>query len=182
MSRKTVCLRGAFAALAITALAAPAAVQAQPKIAVINTEQILVESSTGKKALGELKKVQEAKENDLKARQQEIRDLQTKASEGRLSLSQDKLTEMEKQLEDKLIALRRLQDDATRDLNKRRDDVLQQIDAKVMPIINQLGKEGGYTVIFRKFESGLIFVDEAVDITPQVIQRLDGGGGGTAGK
>ncbi|MGH9362653.1 MAG: OmpH family outer membrane protein [Thermoanaerobaculia bacterium] len=180
MSRKTVHLRGAFLALTLAALAAPAAAQGQLKIAVIDTEQILLNSATGKKALAELKKVQEQKEGELRARQQEIKDLQTKAQEGRLSLSQDKLSELEKQLEDKLISARRLQDDATRDLNKRRDEVLAQIDQKVMPIINQLGKEGGYTMIFRKFESGLIFVDEAVDITQQVIQRLDGGG--AAGK
>jgi hypothetical protein len=43
-----------------------------------------------------------------------------------------------------------------------------------MPVINQVGKELGYTLIFRKFESGLIYADEAVDITASIIQRLDG--------
>jgi Skp family chaperone for outer membrane proteins len=173
MSYKPTSKRGA-ALLALAVLAAPAAARAQMKIAVINTEQILTESETGKKALADLKKLQEAKEGELKARQDEIKTLQTKAQEGRLSLAEDKLRELEKQLEDKVISARRLQDDATRELNKRRDEVLASIDAKVMPIINQLGAEGGYTVIFRKFESGLIFVDESVDITQQVIQRLDG--------
>ena len=31
----------------------------------------------------------------------------------------------------------------------------------------------GYTMIFRKFESGLIYADEAIDITNVVIQRMD---------
>jgi Skp family chaperone for outer membrane proteins len=82
---------------------------------------------------------------------------------------------MDKQMEDKVIALRRFQDDATRELNKRKDEVLGSIDQKVMPVINQVGKEQGYTLIFRKFESGLIYADEGVDITGSVIQRLDGG-------
>jgi outer membrane protein len=155
---------------------APAARQAGPiKIAVIDTEQILLSSQTGKKALADLKKLQEQKEGELRTRQQEIKDLQTKVADGRLSLAQDKLAEMDKQLEDKVIALRRYQDDATREMNKRKDEVLGGIDAKVMPVINQIGKEMGYTVIFRKFESGLIYADEAVDITPVIIQRLDGG-------
>jgi Skp family chaperone for outer membrane proteins len=46
----------------------------------------------------------------------------------------------------------------------------------VFPIINTLGKEGGYTLIFNKFQSGLVYADEAIDITDLVIQRLDGGG------
>jgi outer membrane protein len=158
---------------------APAAPAARPaagplRLAVIDTERILLESATGKKALADLKKLQEQKEGELRSRQQEIKDLQGKISDGRLSLAQDKLEEMNKQVEDKLIALRRLQDDATRELNKRKDDVLGQIDQKVMPVINQVGKEQGYTLIFRKFESGLIYADEAVDITGSVIQRLDG--------
>jgi outer membrane protein len=164
---------------AATAQGAPAGL----KIAVLDTEQILLASQTGKKALADLKKVQEQKENEGRTRQQEIKDLQTKLNDGRNSLAADRLTEMEKQLEDKVIALRRFQDDANRELGKRRDEVLAAVDKKVMPVINQLGKEQGYTLIFRKFESGLIYADEAVDITAQVIQRLDGGAGGaTQGK
>jgi outer membrane protein len=169
------------------ALAAPAVSAAQPvapaqpgaiKIAVIDTEKILMTSAAGKKALADLKKVQEAKEKELAGKQQEIKDMQAKLTDGRLSLAQDKLDEMQKQLEDRVIALRRMQEDATSDLNKKRDQVLGQIDQQVMPVINQAGKQLGYTLIFRKFESGLIYADEAIDITDSIIQRLDAGATG----
>jgi outer membrane protein len=177
------------AALAL-ALATPMAATAQApapaasglKIAVIDTEQVLLGSQTGKKALADLKKMQEQKEGEARTKSQEIKDLQTKINDGRMSLAQDKLTEMEKQLEDRIIALKRFQDDANRELNKRKDEALAQIDKRVMPVINQVGKEQGYTLIFRKFESGLIYADEAVDITNLIIQRLDAGGGATQGK
>jgi Skp family chaperone for outer membrane proteins len=45
-----------------------------------------------------------------------------------------------------------------------------------MPVINRIGKEGGYSFIFRKYESGLIYADESGDITEQVIQRMDSEG------
>ncbi|HYN23064.1 MAG TPA: OmpH family outer membrane protein [Thermoanaerobaculia bacterium] len=144
------------------------------KIAVIDTEKILLTSNTGKKALADLKKLQEQKEGEARTKQQEVKDLQAKITDGRLSLAQDKLTEMEKQLEEKVIGLRRFQEDANSELGKRRDQILAQIDQKVMPVINTVGKEMGYTLIFRKFESGLIYADEAVDITNAIIQRLDG--------
>ncbi len=173
------------------ALATPFAASAQApqaptggaiKIAVIDTERILLNSQTGKKALADLKKLQEQKENEAKTKQQEIKDIQTRLNDGRNSLSQDKLAEMEKQLEDRVIALRRFQDDANRDLGKKRDEVLAQVDQRVMPVINQVGKELGYTLIFRKFESGLIYADEAVDITVAIIQRLDAAGAAAPGK
>ena len=172
--------------LAPAAQAAPAPSAASPapaagagggggaiRVAVIDTEKILLSSAAGKKAIAELKKIQEQKEAELRGRQQEIKDLQDKVAQGRLSLAQDKLAEMAKQLEDKEIALRRLSDDAGRELNKKKDDLLGSIDEKVMPVINQIGKEQGYTMIFRKFESGLIYADDAIDITNSVVQRLD---------
>jgi outer membrane protein len=165
------------------ALAVPLAAQAAPaaaapsggaiKIAVIDTEKILLSSVAGKKAVADLKKLQEQREGELRAKAQELKDLQAKISDGRLSLAQDKLADLSKQLEEKDIVLRRAQDDATRELNKKRDDMLAAIDEKVMPVINQVGHELGYTLIFRKFESGLIYADDAVDITASVVQRLD---------
>jgi outer membrane protein len=177
-------LAGSLLAPARSAQAAPAAPAAAPaaaagaaggalRVAVIDTEKILLSSVAGKKAIAELKKIQEQKEAELRGRQQEIKDLQDKLAQGRLSLAQDKLAEMAKTLEDKEISLRRLSDDASRDLNKKKDDLLGSIDEKVMPVINQIGKEQGYTMIFRKFESGLIYADDAIDITGSVIQRLD---------
>jgi outer membrane protein len=171
-------VRGAQAAPAAAPASAPVTTGSSSsggalRVAVIDTEKILLSSQAGKKAIAELKKIQEQKEAELRGRQQEIKDLQDKLTQGRLSLAQDKLAEMAKALEDKEIALRRLSDDASRDLNKKKDDLLGSIDEKVMPVINQLGKEQGYTMIFRKFESGLIYADDAIDITASVIQRLD---------
>lgn len=167
-------------ALAVPSVAtaqAPAASNGAIKIAVIDTEKILLSSQAGKKAVADLKKLQETKENELRTKAQELKDLQTKLSEGRLSLAQDKLADLSKQYEEKEIALRRLQDDATRELNKKRDEMLAGIDGRVMPVINQAGKDLGYTLIFRKFESGLIYADEAIDITNVIIQRLDAAAG-----
>ena len=164
------------AAPAAAQQAAPAAAPAPAgpvRIAVIDTEKILMSSVAGKKAVADLKKLQDQRENELRAKAQELKDLQTKISEGRLSLAQDKLADLSKQYEEKEITLRRQQDDATRELNKKRDEMLAQIDDRVMPVINQVGKDLGYTLIFRKFESGLIYADEAIDITSVIIQRLD---------
>ena len=167
-------LRTVFAAaLLLTAAgAAPASAQAL-KVAVINTEQVLLESETGKAVLAELRQVREAKEAEGQALQTEAEDLRKRLTEGRLSLAEDKIAQLEQQLEEKGIALRRFQDDASRELNKRRDEVLAGIDRKVLPIINQVGQEQGYSLIFRKFESGLVFASEEIDITGEIIRRLD---------
>lgn len=155
------------------------------KVAVISTQDIIQGSQQGKKAIEQLQGLQQQKENEIKAKQQEINDLRNRIAEGRLSLAEDKLQELNDQLETKAKELRRMQEDASAELKKRQDEILQGIENQVMPIINQIGKENGYTMIFRKYESGLVYVDEAVDITQMVIQRLDqqtaGQSGGSSG-
>ena len=81
--------------------AARSAAPAHPRSRVIDTEKILLSSARGKKAVGELKRLQEQREKELGAHAAEIKDLQTKINDGRLSLAQDKLADSTKSIEEK---------------------------------------------------------------------------------
>jgi outer membrane protein len=80
---------------------------------------------------------------------------------------------MTKELEDKTIAIRRFEDDAKRELDEARRRELGGLEQRILPIIDQIGKERGYTLIFNKFQSGLVYADETVDITDDVITRFN---------
>jgi len=172
------------ATLALGLLGGADGVEAQSgKIAVISTQEIIEGSAAGKKAIGALRALQQQKEDEVRQKQQEITDLRNQLAEGRLSLAEEKLQQLQDQLEARAKELRRLQEDASAELNKRQEEVLKGIEEQVMPIISRVGQENGYSMIFRKFDSGLVYVDDAVDITQMVIQRLDqemaGQGGST---
>lgn len=62
---------------------------------------------------------------------------------------------------------------AEKKFNETRDRMLASADARIMPIIQTLGKELRAAAIFRKHESGLIYGDDSLDITNTVIQRAD---------
>lgn len=158
---------------AAAAWAVPAAGQTAIKLAVIDVERILLESNRGKAALEEIDALRQQMGQQAQGMQKEITDLRTRIQEGGLSLAEGTLADLRKQLEDKMIALQRFNDDATRELTKKRNEVLDQIEQSVFPVINQIGKEGGYTLIFNKFNSGLVYADETVDITARVIERYN---------
>ena len=42
-----------------------------------------------------------------------------------------------------------------------------------MPIIQELGREMKLQLVFNKFQSGLVYADESLDITEQVIKRFN---------
>ena len=164
-----------FVAGSLMALAGSpvAAQQEAPKVAVINVVKLLEESEPGKRGLEELRELQQAKAAARDALRDEVQSLRTKITEGQFSLSEDKLAELQKALEDKGIELQRFNDDATRELQKRQEKMLTDIQGLVMPIIEAVGEEGGYTMIFNKFESGLVYASDAIDITAVVMKRLN---------
>lgn len=159
-------------------LSASTGLAQEQKIAVIDVQRILEESVEGKKVIEELQKLQTEKAAGLQSLKDQFDEAQRQYTDGRLTLSSDKLTEMEKQLEDLTIQLRRMQDDAQRDLQKKQQDDFQKIEAQVMPIISTVGEELGYTLIFNKFQSGLVYAAEAVDITGIVVERFNAMTGG----
>jgi outer membrane protein len=166
----------ALAALALAALlAAGASAQETAKLGVIDVERILQESVAGKAVIEQLKQLQEQKRAELQAKRDSLDELRKRYTDSRLTLADDKLAEMEKQLEDRTIELQRAQDDAQRDMQKRQGEAFGRIETQVLPIIDQVGKELGFTLIFNKYQSGLLFAADGVDITDVVIQRFDQG-------
>lgn len=178
---KTQSVLRAAALPALLLLASPAAAQ-QMKVAIIDSDRIVSDSTRGKAALERLKTLQEQKVAEGRRLQQEITDLRKRIDEGRLSLAPDKLEELRRQLQEKGIAFERFQTDASRQLEEERETALAAIEKDVLVVIDAIGKEQGYTFIFNKFRSGLVFADDATDITAQVIQRFDASGARPAGR
>jgi outer membrane protein len=166
-------LLAAAAIAAFGLVAAPQVASAQAKVAVVDAQRLVTDSTAGKAALARLRQVQEQKVAEFKTKQEELDGLRRRISEGRLSLAEDKLAELEKELEDKGTAFRRFQEDAEREFKKQQEQAFADIEKKVAPIIEEIGREQGLSLIFNKFQSGLVYADEASDITDQVIQRFD---------
>jgi len=146
---------------------------AATRMAVIDVQRLLFDSKVGQEAVEVLRNLREQKQAEAETHQSEITALRDRLAEGRLSLSQDRLAELEKQVEDKLIDYQRFQDDAERALQEGQENAFGQIERDVMPIINQLAVELDYSVIFNKFQSGLLFASETIDITDTVLERFD---------
>lgn len=156
----------------VLAVALPAAAQ-QLSIAVIDVQRVVTESDPGKQALQKLKLLQDAKIDEGRALQQNLTSLQEQMSKQRFTLSEERLADLSKQMEDGQILLQRFQDDAERELDEARRRELGGLEGRIIPVINDIGAERGFTLIFNKFQSGLVYADETVDITDDVIRRFN---------
>ena len=170
--------------LCLVAILGPAVWAQEPggvqptRVGVIDVQRLVIESKTGKEMLDQLKNLREQKSAEGEALQQEVQDLQARLQDGQSSLSAERIGALEKEIEDKLIQLRRFADDADRVLQKEQDQAFARIERDVMPIIARVGQEQGFTLLFNKYESGLVFANEQVDITDLILQLYDESVGG----
>lgn len=151
---------------------------AQTKFAVIDVEKLVAESPKGKAGREEMEKLRTSKRTELETQQQELLELRKRMDEGRLSLAADKLQEMQEELEAKAVALKRSEDDANREIQRRGEKLMADIEKQILPLIQQVGQEQGFTLIFNKYQSGLLYADSAIDITQQVIDSMAAASGG----
>ncbi len=167
--------------VAVAAMAVPMVAQSVPaRVAVVDVQKVLGTSVAGKAAYERLKKMQDDRVTKAQAMNEEIAKLESDINTKKLSLSEDKLTDLQKQLSDKKISMQRFAQDADREVGDSRDKTLAELEAKIKPVIDSIGKEMGLAAIFNKFESGLVYASDAIDITDSVVKRFDAATGGSA--
>ena len=162
--------------VAVAAIAAGRAMaQEAPKlaVAVIDVDQLVLNSAAGKESMTRLKKVQDEKVAERKKMTEDLQALQKQLEAQRATLSEAKVADLQKQIEDRGIALRRFDDDAQQQLEEAKRKELGALEKQLMPIIQELGREMKLQLIFNKFQSGLVFADESLDITDQVLRRFN---------
>ncbi len=163
----------AGAVLAFFPVAAAAQEAVTSTIGVVDAGRVFQSSQYGLGLLEGLKQLREQKQAEGQVKQQEAQELQTRITQSRLALSPEKIAELEKELEEKVIALQRFEADAQREIEVASSTAMADFNQQIMPIIDQVGRESGMTLIFNKFEAGLLFADPKLDITDQVIARFD---------
>lgn len=162
---------GAVATAALLAL--PVSAQSAQKVGVIEVQRIVQESAVGKESLARIQKIQAGKQDDLTKRQNELRDLEKRIQEQGKSLSEEAMEKLQKDYQAKALDLKRFQDDAQRELEELQRKELGELEKKVLPVIESVAKELGYSLIFNKYQSGLLHAEAGVDITDFVIQKFN---------
>jgi len=176
-------MKSMILSLLVAAIALPGLAQtsAPTRVAVINVQRVLLESNQGMAAREKLERVAVQKQERAQAMRTELENLEKEISTKRLSLTPEKLEEMTKSYDEKKIALQRFAQDADRELKAEEQKTLMDLERSIRPVIDQLGKEMGFALIFNKLEAGLVYASDAVEITDTVIKRYNdaSAGGGS---
>jgi outer membrane protein len=168
-----------------TAAPAPAAQPPKPfpegaKIAYVDVQQIASESSEGKAARTKIDELTTKKQQELQAKQKAISDAQNKLQTGGTVMSDAARDTAEKEIERLQKDYQRAQQDAQEEVQGLTRDLQTEFQRKLLPLIGAVAAEKGLQMVFSAGDSGLVWADTGLNITPDVIKRLDGGAGTAA--
>ena len=176
-------MRKFFAALTMFALLGGfAAVYAQTKVGVINSQEVLEKSVEGKKVISRLQERDRKNQTELAKLDEDIRGLETRLSTQRLTLSEEALIQLSSDLDKKKKDRTRYAEDAMRDIQELQVRLYTKLQNELLPIIEAVGKEKGYDMILDLGKSGAVYFNPGIDITGDVIKRYDASKGTPAAK
>jgi Skp family chaperone for outer membrane proteins len=169
--------RGSFAVLmaALVSILAGVPLVAQDvvdsRVGVFNADRVLAESQPGVQALALFNQLREQRVGELQVQQNAINSLQQQAMTA--TAGSPEAARLQRAMEDMMLRLERLEEDVEQELGVRQNGLTGEIMQMVADVINTIGEEGGYALIFNAVQSGVVYVGPTLDITDEVIQKVN---------
>ena len=174
MSQKTAPVIAVIAVFAAAcALASPLSAQQALKVGVINSQRAFETSSEGKKNAAQLQERNNKIKSDMARMDNEIKQIETKISTQRMTLSPEALMQLQSDLDKKTTGRTRYQEDTARDLQKLQYDIVQKVRTEMVGVVDAIAKEKGLDLVLDLGSSGVVYFNKTIEITDEVIKRYD---------
>lgn len=142
-----------------------------PKIGVFDAARVSSETELGKAVTRRLNGLQEQKKNDIAARGKAVKDLQSQLETQGLSLSSEKRTALEKDIQRKSLELNQAQEAARSELQLEYTEEQEKFHQKLTVAIEELSRDASFTLILEKGSTA--YADPAVDVTTTLVDKFN---------
>ncbi len=143
------------------------------KLAFVDLQKALNLCKAGQDAKEKFAKEVEKAEEKLTRKQEEIKKLKEALEKQSAMLSEESYKKKEKDYQARLRDFKRLYEESQDELKAQDNEAVKEILAELVKVTQEYGKEKGYTFIFEKSESALLFADKATELTDEIIKIYD---------
>jgi outer membrane protein len=146
---------------------------AEIKIAVVNLQKALDESTAGKKAVEEMRDLFGAKQKTIENKRAELKQMQQELNnQSSLLTEQAKKDKLEVYQQD-MKELQRYIQDSNDEMKKRENEYISRIARELRNVVMRIGKELNYDLIIEAQEAGVLYHSNVIDMTVSVIDRYN---------
>ena len=162
-----------LAVLLLTMVAVPVARAADMKVGYVDLQKALNLSSAGKAAKEKMKAKFKDYDADVQKKQDELKRLKEDLEKQAMLLSAEARAAKERDYQQKVKDYQRLTKDIQEELQQTDADFTRKILEEIFKVVQQVGKQEGYTLILEKTESSILYASDGIDMTERVIQLFD---------
>ncbi len=159
-------------ACAVLLLAGPVA--AEPvKIGYVDIQRVIDESTLGQQANAKLRKDFERRAAELKNMDKELENVRKELDSKGSVMSAERRRQLEEEFRRDRRDFKRADRDNREEFNIKGKQLLVDILPKIVKAVQAIGKERGYTLILQNKPEILLYLADRVDVTSEVIARLN---------
>ena len=151
----------------------PAPFPAGAKIAYFNPQAVFQNSADGKAAVSRVNALIQKKQTENADKAKLLQGNQQKLQTSGSVMNEAARSQLEKEIERQTKDAERFQQDAQAEINELQQEVQNDFVKKLSPIIEQLANEKGLHMVFNAVESGIAWAAPGLDLTADVVKKLD---------
>ncbi len=178
-------IRSSFRTLAVVLpLTLSTLAKADLKVAYVDLQRALVEVEEGRAAKKRLQTLLEGKQKEIDKEQDGLKKEKELLEKQASAMNQETLVQKQTDLQKKLFELAQKWEKGKQEMATKERTELQAIFQKMDPIIAQIAQREGFTMVFEKTDSGLVYAPASLDLTNELVRLYNdknkgaGGGGG----
>jgi outer membrane protein len=146
------------------------------KYAFVNIQRIAGESAAGVTLAGKVQALNQQKVNELNEMNLALQASQQKLEAGATVLSVTAAAQLQTTIERQQIDIQRFTEDAQQEVATLQTQLQEEFQLRLSPVIQAVSTERGLHLLFSVVDSGLVWADQSLDVTTEVIQRFDAAG------
>ena len=143
------------------------------KIAFFNPQAVFQGSADGRAAVTRVNALIQKKQTENADKAKLLQGNQQKLQTSGSVMNEAARTQLEKEIDRQTKEAERFQQDAQAEINELQQEVQNEFVKKLSPIIEQLATEKGLQMVFNAVESGIAWAMPGLDITADVVKKLD---------
>ena len=148
-----------------------AALFGQAKIAILNTQKALLETSEIKKAQADLEAKYKPRTDDLRRLDTELADIQNRLSAGAGKLTPQVEADLQGQGQRKQRELQRKQEDLQAEVERDRQEILMKASQRMQEVVKKMSDEKGYDIVIDS--SNTVHFKVTLEITTEATAAYD---------
>lgn len=147
--------------------------RAEAKFAYVDLQRALTEVNEGREAKKRLQTMLDAKQKDLDHEQESLKKEKDVLDKQAAMMSEETRMQKQTELQKKLMELAQKWEKGKTEMATKERTELQGIFQKMDPIIASIATREGFTMVFEKTDSGLVFAPAALDLTNELVRMYN---------